>query len=137
MSWRANLVFYSGILAVSLGAALTLGLMGYWLILPFTGLEMIGLGWALYAVSKQCHRCEVIRIGPQQITIERGWHRPAECRSLPRDWARVELQGSGRGWRPSRLLIRARGCAEEVGRFLNDDERLGLAADLKQALRDG
>ncbi len=135
ISWRGTLLFFGSLLVISMGVALAFAAQGLWMVLPFAGLEMAALGAALYLVSRHCHQCEVINIGASEIAIERGYDRPSERRALPRIWSRVELLQPAGTWRSTRLLIRAPGGAEEVGRFLNDSERAQLAEKLCQVLR--
>jgi uncharacterized membrane protein len=135
MSWRGTLLFFGSLVALSMGIGIAFAIQGLWMVLPFAGLEMGALGAALYLVSRYCHQCEVIRVGPVQIAIERGYGKPREVRQLPRPWSSVELRPADAAWRPSRLLIRARGQAEEVGSFLDDTERAHLADSLTRVLR--
>jgi len=135
LSWRGNIVFFLGLFMISMTVAVALAFMGLWLVLPFAGLEMAALAWALYVVGRKCHWREVIRVNEGGVIIERGWDRPIEVERLSRDWARVELRSAHSSWYPSRLMIRAMGRSEEVGRFLNDEERAELAIGLRQALR--
>jgi len=135
MSWRGTLLFFGSLVALSMGIGIAFALQGLWMVLPFAGLEMGALGSALYLVSRYCHQCEVIRVGPAQIAIERGYGKPIEVRQLPRPWSRVELRQANAAKRSSQLLIRAQGRAEEVGSFLNDTERAHLADSLSRVLR--
>jgi len=135
MSWRGTVLFFASLLMISITIALAFAAQGFWLVLPFAGLEMAALGAALYLVSRHCHRCEVINVGASEIAIERGYGRPSERRALPRIWSRVELQRPRAAWQPTRLLIRAPGGVEEVGSFLNETERAQLAENLCEALR--
>lgn len=135
LSWRGNILFFLGLFVVSMTVAVALAFMGLWLVLPFAGLEMAALAWALYVVGRKCHWREVISVNAGNVVIERGWDRPVEVECLPRSWARVELRTARSSWYPSRLMIRAMGRSEEVGRFLNEDERVELAMGLQQALR--
>jgi uncharacterized membrane protein len=75
----------------------------------------------------------VIHVADDDIRIERGWDRPTQVSRLPRYWSRVELIRSGSSG-PSRLTLRAHGRCEEIGRFLNEQERQGLASDLARVL---
>ena len=117
--------------------ALALAFMGYWLVLPFSGLEMVALGVALYVVARRSHVAEVIEVTEEGVQIERGCGQPTERRQLSRYWSSVRLEKRGVSGQPSRLLICSHGHAEEVGRFLSESERQDLALRLSQALRGG
>jgi uncharacterized membrane protein len=108
--------------------------MGFWLVLPFAGLELLAVGTGLYLVACRCHECEVICIAADSIRIERGRLRPQQRWVLTRAWARVELKDCPRRWYPSRLLIRVHDRSVEVGQFLAEEERHQLAQELNARL---
>jgi Integral membrane protein (DUF2244) len=54
---------------VSCGAFFTL--QGLWLVLPFSGLEMLALGIGLYVTSRRVYRREVITLDPECTRIEK------------------------------------------------------------------
>jgi uncharacterized membrane protein len=116
--------------------------MGYWPVLPFAGLELLALGWAVYQVAQHGRRRQVITITADRIRIEKGRLHgrrntgggPESSREFPRAWARVELVKPRRGWYPSRLLIGASGKAVPVGEFLTDEEREELKTRLQLVL---
>jgi len=134
ISWHGTIVFYLILAAVSFTVAGGLAVLGYWLVLPFAGLEMIALAAALYAAARYCWQREVISVDSEGIRIERGHRRPGEPLDLPRLWSRAELECPSHPWRPSRLLIRGGGSEVEVGRFLNEEERVRLAESLRRVL---
>ena len=72
ISWRQLVVFYllTCLLALAIGLLFTFG--GMWLVLPFSGLEMMALGTALYLTSRKVHRREVITLDSNRVTIEKG-----------------------------------------------------------------
>lgn len=134
LSWRGSLTFFFSLCAVSGFIATGMTLMGFWMVLPFAGLEMLAVGGGLYVVSRRCHECEVILIAGDFIRIEKGGNYPRERWTLARMWARVVLEQCSVAWYPSRLMIRSHGRIVEIGRFLNEEERQRLAAELKRKL---
>ncbi len=135
LSWRGSLLFFFSLLCISSGIAIGLTLLGLWLVLPFAGLEMLALGVGLYVVACRCYECEVISISGDSICIERGRDYPRQQWTLGRVWAQVVLERCPKAWYPSRLLIRSHGRSVEVGRFLQEEERERLAAELTRSLR--
>jgi uncharacterized membrane protein len=135
LSWRGALFFFFSLFFISSGIAIGLTLLGFWPVLPFAGLDMLALGVSLYVVACRCHECEVISISGDSIRIERGRHSPRQQWTLGRVWARVVLERCPKAWYPSRLLIRSHGQSVEVGRFLQEEERECLAAELTRSLR--
>lgn len=130
MSWRGSLILFFSLLFISGMTAIGLAALGFWLVLPFAGLEMVALGAGLYVVACRTYECEVISISGDAIRIERGRHYPRQHWTLARVWAKVILERCPKKWYPSRLLIRSHGRAIEVGRFLDEQERQRLAAEL-------
>jgi uncharacterized membrane protein len=135
MSWHALLLVYLGIAAVTLTIAVSFYIIGLTLILPFSGLEVIALGVALYICAWRGGVQEVIRITDDFITVERGRENPETRYKFQRSWVRVILERSWNSWYPSRLLIRSHGREVEIGQFLNEQERQGLAIELDRALK--
>jgi uncharacterized membrane protein len=134
MSWRLLLTLYGLMVAVSLGIGTAYFLIGLTLVLPFSGLEMLALGAALYITALRGGERQVITISDREVIIEIGRKQPEQRYQFQRAWARVILERVPASWYPSRLLIRSHGRELEIGRFLNEQERLGLANCLRQAL---
>jgi len=114
--------------------ATVLAFKGLWPILPFAGVEIGLLVWATLHSIRRGRDREIIEIKPDAITIElsQGAHR--EFTVFPRHWAKVKLHAPQHGLHPSRLCLESHGRACEVGRFLTEDERRGLAVRLKQLI---
>lgn len=134
MPWRSLLCWYLTISAVALAIGLWFFSRGLTLILPFSGLEVLALGFGLYASAWKSNEKQVITIEPERIEIARGWNSPVEKDEFQRAWAHIVLEPPKHPWYPSRLLIRSRGTQVEVGRFLNEEERQGFAMELRNAL---
>ncbi len=134
MSWGGLLLAYTGIAGVTLSVGIYFWAHGFTLVLPFSGLELLALGAALYVTAWRGGRREVITISDDTICVESGRKKPEQRHHFQRYWARVVLQRPWVAWHPSRLLIRARGLEIEVGRFLNEQERTGLARILTSAI---
>jgi uncharacterized membrane protein len=134
---------FLGAIAVPLAlVSVVLAAKGYWLVLPFAGLEIAALFACLYVVAHAACRCEVISIGESVVTVEKGRDRgygpekvgPEQRTQFARGWARVELTGNSSHWYPRRLWIGASGRRVEIGEFLVDAEKAELAAELRRLL---
>jgi len=133
MSWHTLKCVYCGISAVLVIIGLFWLCMGLPLVLPFAGLEALLLGAGLYWSAWRGGVREVITVGEDRVVIEAGRSAPEWREEFHRHWARVVLAHPG-GWYPSRLFICCHGRRREVGRFLNEQERRGLASELRLAL---
>jgi uncharacterized membrane protein len=125
------LVFYSSICALSLLVALFFVLQGFWPILPFWGLEMAVLGWALLASLKRRHYFQILLITDSLFTVLTHSPLGEQKREFSRHWAKVKLRRPRTNLYPSRLVIESHGRALEVGSFLNEDDRRDLAKRLR------
>ena len=137
LDWRGNLQFYGLISLVSIAIAVWFAWLGAWVVLPFTGLELTALGFALYLVSVRGMDTETISIRGDKLEICKGRRRVLSTTCLQRCWARVMLEPATHAWYPRRLMIRSHGKGTEIGRFLTSDEKEKLAGKLRQSLRDG
>ncbi|MEJ2059445.1 MAG: DUF2244 domain-containing protein [Gammaproteobacteria bacterium] len=123
--------FYMGMCGVSVLVSGALAGLGFWPVIPFAGLNMMGLGLALYFCHRRAEHKEVIRVDGDVIRVEAG-HGCIEHRCcFERAWTRVVLLAPELRGYPTRLLLRSRGWEVEVGSCLNDDERKKLAGRLE------
>jgi uncharacterized membrane protein len=75
-----------------------------------------------------------LAVSEEAVRVDCLGPRSEEHLVFPRHWATVTLRASYTALHPSRLLIESRGRAVEIGGFLTDEERRGLAAQLKQVI---
>lgn len=107
---------------------------GFWPILPFAGLEMIALAIALALSMRRRAYSETIVVTEERIEIESQDRGGRERIVFPRHWAQVKLRRAESTLHPSRLTIESHGRQFEVGRFLTEEERRGLATRLRQLI---
>jgi len=134
LSWQEARCFFCCVLLLSICIATFFTLIGAWLVIPFTGFEMLLLGSSLYLTSLAGCRREVINIHDHQIEITRGIHHPTERYELQRSWVKVVLTHNRSDWYPSRLKLRSHGKEFEIGSFLTEDEREFLANRLQHLI---
>src|SRR5262245_7125709 len=129
---RTARLFILSVASVTFGVALMFTIMGYWPVLPFAGLEIALLIWAVRASIRSGLERETITISADSVTIEHRGDGSEWTSVFPRHWARVTLHAPLAALHPSRLMVESHGRACEVGRFLTEDERRSLAVRLKQ-----
>lgn len=134
LSWRGTLLFFALMATLSLSIAIGFSLLGFWVILPFAGAEVMALGICLYSVARRCSQCEVISISESSVCIEKGIRHPSLRWELPRPWAQVNLIANACRSRRSQLFIGAYGKRIAIGDFLDEAERQRLAVELKREL---
>ena len=120
---------------MSVGIALRLALLGFWMVLPFAILDMLVVVLLLRMVQRRSSYIERVRIDGEHVEIyhiEKGKNQDWR---FPLYWSRVELKKPGHHWYPHKLLIGSSGQWIEVGSCLTEDERMNLAKELKQEIR--
>lgn len=127
---RAAVAFVLSLAVVVFAVAICFAWRGMWPVLPFAGLEVGLLAWAVRSSLRQGSEREVIVVSEDQIVVERSGFGARPPVVFPRHWARVKLRGPRQSLHPSRLVIESHGRTCEVGRFLTEEERRGLAERL-------
>lgn len=136
MEWRQVKWFFGIVATISITIAVSFAMIGFWPILPFAGLELFGLAFALYICALDNRRCQVITVSKDHVLIEKGQLAPEEHWQVPTTWARISLDTVSSSWYPKRLRIWSHGKGVEIGEFLNEEEREQLAGQLTHALSD-
>ncbi|MBX2867219.1 MAG: DUF2244 domain-containing protein [Acidiferrobacterales bacterium] len=125
---RPGWPWFLGLLVfVSLLIALRFAWLGFWMILPFTLLELAFLMAMVWLVKNRANFVEKVSISREQVIIEHLQKNKDAQWSFPLYWSRVELRKPGHRWYPHRLLIGTSGKWVEIGQCLNEEERAGLA----------
>jgi len=129
---RTARIFVATVAATTFTVAGIFAFHGFWPVLPFAGLEIGLLVWAVRVSMRAGIERETITIAEDSITVTRKTYRGEYSQVFPRHWARVTLHAPLAALHPTRLTIESHGRACQVGRFLTEDERRSLAARLKQ-----
>lgn len=134
LTWRQVqlCMLFLGIPTITIGLGFTL--VGGWMVLPFSGLELVALCIALWWVSLMCERREVIRFDHDDVLVERGIYQPAHVHRFQRAWSRFEIEGADSPWAMPRIWLCQSGRREEIGGFLNAAERQRLVAELRRVV---
>ena len=127
MSWKMLCIVFAIMSSVILACGIFFYTTGLTLILPFAGLDVLVLGYALYITAKNAKVREVVRIQPCSVVVERGHWRPETITEFERAWFRLDLIKSNNGWHPSQLIFRSGDKQLEIGKFLVEEERQDLA----------
>ena len=132
LSVRAARVFFAGACLVPFGMGGVFAWKGFWPILPFAGLEMALLAWALkVSLERRFHR-QTITVTERQVQVESLDGRGSSQVVFPRHWAQVKLRRPAARLHPCRLTIESHGRQYELGGFLTEEERRGLALRLQR-----
>ena len=134
LSLRGAALFFAGACVVPFGVAGFLALRGFWPVLPFAGLEMALLGWALHSSLQRRFHSQTIIVSEGEVSIESRERERCARVVFPRHWAQVKLRRPAARLHPSRLTIESHGHQCELGSFLTEEERRGLALRLQRLI---
>lgn len=110
-----------------------MAMAGAWPVLPFVGLEVAGLGIAFVMYARRAADYEKIEFARDRLTVEVVEAQRVVRHVLDPRRATVFLEkGTGYG---ARVLLRDAEEELEVGRHLDAESRIELAAELSRRLR--
>jgi len=130
---QERLAFWT-LVVLCFGAAIGLAIQGFWLVLPFAGLEMGLLAWALESLRKRENNYEILTIEGDTVVLEWRVGSRSGRREMNRQWVHVLCDCATPG-RNCHLSVRSHGLETEVGHYLSDEARLKLAATLRNQLQ--
>jgi uncharacterized membrane protein len=133
LSTRGAALFFGSVCLVTLGVASAATALGFWPVLPFAGAEMLLLGWALHSNMQRRHERESIDVSETCVVIEYSRGTPRRV-VFPRHWAQVKIRRPQSPLHRGQLVIESHGRSYEVGKFLTEEERRHLAADLRRLI---
>ncbi len=116
------------------GIAAYLTWRGFWPVLPFAGAELALLGWALHGSLQRRFHAQRIILTESDVSIETEQRGQCAQVVFPRHWAQVKLRRPAARLHPSRLTIESHGRQCELGSFLTEEERHGLALRLQRLI---
>ena len=135
MTWPQAKSFILLVTAMSALIGGTFTYLGFWLVMPFSGLEALAVAIAFYLVLRDGERRELVRIDGEQLVIETGISELERRHEFNCAWVRVDLARSRYRFHPTRLFVGSHGRAIELGRFLTDHERETFSQSLINALK--
>ncbi|KWI77184.1 hypothetical protein WM07_30185 [Burkholderia ubonensis] len=131
MSPRQFVLFYASLAGFSLAIAAMLMWQGAWLVMPFTGVELLAVGVAFAIYARHAVDYERIRLFPHRLVIE--WMNAEQLTQIefnPR-WVRVEPGATPR----DQIRLVSRGQTVVIGQHLAQYRRAQFADELRAALR--
>lgn len=127
-------LFFRGMAALCFATAIGFAVFGYWLILPFAGLEIGLLAWALETLRSREGNYETLVIDGDAVVLEWRTDKQSGRREMNRQWVHVVCDCMTPG-RNCHLSVVSHGRETEVGHYLSDEARLQLAATLRSKLQ--
>lgn len=133
LSTHGALLFFASVCVTTFGVASIATFIGFWPVLPFAGGEMLLLGWALKTNMERRHEHEHIEISENEVVLVYARGLPQRV-VFPRHWAQVKIRRPKSPLHRGQLVIESHGRAHEVGKFLTEEERRHLAAELRRLI---
>ena len=121
------------VLAISIPTGIVFSLIGAWPVLGFMGLEVIALIVLFRWHHRSGYSLETIRLTSAALWVERRnpWGR-CQSWSFQPHWLQVNINETPNGG--NHLELRSHGRALTIGAFLAAEERVSLAAALREKL---
>ncbi len=123
-----------GLIVISLGVALRLAWLGFWMVLPFTLLDLALVILVICLVNRNSNYIEKVRVGRDGVEIFHLEKNNNQSWLFNLHWIRVNLKSPIHRWYPHKLLLGASGKWVEIGQCLTEDERGGLADALDREI---
>lgn len=132
--WRNNLLLLGLLAFIGLCIGAYSVAHGLWAVPVWSALELGLLAWALYRISREAQRREVLRFRGQELVLEAGYETLRERHVFNRPWTRFEVRPPRhRGYR-SRIEVCSRGRSHEIGAFLSPDDHERLVRTLRRVI---
>jgi len=135
ISWQDNIRFIKIYSLVSFIISAIAFYHGLFLVMPFSGIEVLFVSLCLYLVYKHYTRCEVLYFTSDTIIIESGEHTADKHIEYQRYWSKFHIDNKGNYDIP-RLSINSKGKETEIGDFLNYRDKLVLIDLIKNLTRN-
>lgn len=130
-TWRSNIYLVAALMAISTTVATTFALRGFWLVLPFTALEMSVLLACLYVCVRRTHAQEVLTFSIDELVVETGHREPERVYRFVRFFTRFRVEHAHAVWHDDHIAVQARDQRLEIGRFLAREEKARLVEQLR------
>ena len=126
-------VLLIGAACISSIIALAFTWVGAWPVVPFAGVEIALLWWALRRCEEHKNDFEQITLEARRLIVETRNGKCLVSHEFDPYWAQLQLATPANQRNP-RLLICSHGKAIEVGSLLTETQKMALAKELKKEL---
>lgn len=127
---RQLLMWYLAICGLTLVVATGFAIAGFWIVLPFAGLELLLVGVAFFVYARHAADFEMIELAPTQLTLVfADGARRTEIDLIPQ-WVRLDYNGRYK----SPLVISHKGQHLKIGKFIAEKDKPALHRELRAAL---
>lgn len=133
-TWKFNMMVLASLALIAAVISILFLIRGLWLILPFSGLEILALFSGLYLCLYNNHITEVITFKDHILVIERGHKSIENSWEYQRIWTKIFVRNPAYRGHPKKIVIRSHGKELEIGAFLNKNDKEMLIRKLKHII---
>ena len=134
MSWRANVILAASLGSVSALFGGAIASLGFWMVVPFAGLEFLLVFFCLSKAYRRLGYTEVISVVGETVVIESGYDKPVTTAEMPGIWTKVKFDDPSSAFQVGRLMLQCSGKSVEVGLALSKEEKRTLYKELMVCL---
>ena len=128
LDWRLLYLVYGSLCLFSVLVAAVFAAAGAWMIIPFAGLEIFGLGIAAWWTLKRSGDFERLAFDGDRILVEIREQGFSSQFEFNRCWVRLVNGNAGS------FALRSHGREVAIGRFCGEESRQALARELRSRL---
>lgn len=130
LSPKQLLQWYLSLCVITLVIATGFLLAGYWIVLPFAGIELLLVGTTFVIYARHAADYEMIELQPNLLVLVMAdGSRLTQLEWSPQ-WAKLSYNGKYR----APLLFSHRGQEVKIGKFIAEKDKSALHRELKAAL---
>lgn len=124
------MVWFLSLCAVTLSIAVGFLIAGFWIVLPFAGLELLLVGVAFLIYARHAADYEMIEIDPVQLRVTVMHGSKKNTIDLVTQWTRLEYRGRFR----EPLVLKCQDKEISLGRYIAEKDKTVFQRDLRLAL---
>lgn len=133
-SWHSNMMLLASLAMLALVISTFFLMQGLWLIMPFSGLEVLALFSCLYLCARANIKAEVITFTSDKVVIERGRIFAEKSWEYHRSRTKIFVKRPKLEDHPPKIVICSHGRETELGLFLNSDDKTMLVKKLRKII---
>lgn len=134
LSPAGRILVFGSLAVVTVAISLGFAMYGAWPVVPFAGLECLGLYLAYRWLTRHEDDYQCISITGERVLVETREGGELRRSEFSRAWAQVVIEDASDG-RPS-VFIRSHGRVVEIGKWLTREARIEAARRLKRQISD-
>jgi len=128
-------IVFGSMVAISFAFGIAFAAFGFWMVLPFVGLEVIAVAAAFFCYGRHAADFERIAVAPNTLSVDQIDGPRANHWEFDPRVARVQTESHGRLWgKTVRVYLLALDTRLELGRYLLEHRRMEFARELEGAL---